>query len=562
MVEVSEDLLRAYALENALKYKGKANEKAVLAGLFSEGLDKSEIKKYIPSIVEMVEQVNKLSTKEQKEALEALDKKTSKRDIREGLPELENVSSKGVVMRFAPFPSGPLHIGNARTLILNDEYVKKYGGKLLLVMDDTLGSEKKPIEPEAYDLIEEGARWLGSKIEKKVYYKSDRIEKYYEYAVELLKKGYMYVCDCEADERRELKAKGIACGCRQMGPEEQIERWGKMFKSEEGAMCARLKTSISDPDPAFRDRVMFRVSDRNHARLGKKYRVYPLLDFSWAIDDHFFGMTHILRGMELAIETRTQNFIWDIFEWEHPEVIYNGHFELEGVKISKSKGAQEVKSGTYEGWNDPRLWSVQSLRDRGIKKEAIRQFIIDMGLKKTNIKSPVDVLYSINRKFLENTKKYFFVEDPEKIKIRGCPELDVNVLYNPNRKVGSRRFSTKGSFFISKEDYDSIKNKTYRLLHLLNFKVDNIVKLKPKDFSFLSTEPISDRGLKFIHWLPANEENVKVEVVMTDASRVEGLGEASLRKLKEGAIVQLERFGYVRLHKKDVDKMEFRFAHK
>ena len=126
MVEVSEDLLRAYALENALKYKGKANEKAVLAGLFSEGLDKSEIKKYIPSIVEMVEQVNKLSIKEQKETLETLDKKTSKREVREGLPELENVGSKGVVMRFAPFPSGPLHIGNTRVLILNDEYVQLF----------------------------------------------------------------------------------------------------------------------------------------------------------------------------------------------------------------------------------------------------------------------------------------------------------------------------------------------------------------------------------------------------------------------------------------------------
>lgn len=562
MGDISEDVVRAYALENALKYNGKASEKAVLAGLFSEGLEKSKIKEYIPSIVEIVEQVNKLNIEEQKKEFEELGIKIHKREIREGLPELENVGSKGVVMRFAPFPSGPLHLGNARTLILNDEYVKKYGGKLLLVMDDTLGSTEKPIEPEAYDLIIEGAHWLGAKIDKKIYYKSDRIEKYYEYAWELLKKGYMYICDCGDEERRDLKIKGIACGCRQMGSEEQMERWKKMFKAEEGTLCARLKTSMLDPDPAFRDRVMFRVSDRKHARLGNKYRVYPLLDFSWAIDDHAFSVTHILRGMELAIETRTEEFIWDIFGWKHPQVIYNGHFEFEGVKISKSKGSLEVKSGAYNGWNDPRLWSLQSLRDRGIKPEAIRQFILDMGLRKTSIKSPVEVLYSINRKLLENTRKYFFVEDPEKITIRGCPELDVNVLYNPNRKVGSRRFSTKGSFFISKADYDEMKNNTYRLLHLLNFRVDNIVKMKPKDFSFVSTDPVSDKGLKFIHWLPTEDENIKVEVVMTDATRVKGLGEASLRKLKEGDIVQFEKFGFVRFHKKEVDRMEFWFGHK
>ena len=125
-------------------------------------------------------------------------------------------------------------------------------------------------------------------------------------------------------------------------------------------MVVRLKTSMSDSDPAFRDRVMFRISDRPHAKLGTKYRVYPMLDFAFAIDDHFLGITHILRGMELAIETRVEKFIWDIFKWKHPEVIYNGHFEIEGVKLSKSKCAIEVKSKRYSGWNDPRTWSLHS----------------------------------------------------------------------------------------------------------------------------------------------------------------------------------------------------------
>jgi len=231
-------------------------------------------------------------------------------------------------MRFAPFPSGPLHIGNSRPLILNDEYVKMYSGKLILVMDDTIGSAQKPIEKTAYKMIEEGAQWLGVKYDSEIIRKSDRMDKYYMYAEELLRKGYLYVCNCAREEMSENKKKGVECSCRQFSKEEQLQRWSEMFLAEEGSMCVRLKTDMQDPDPAFRDRVMFRISDRPHALLKNKYRVYPLLDFAFAIDDHLLGVTHILRGMELVMETRVEKFIWDIFGWDHPEVVYNGHFAI------------------------------------------------------------------------------------------------------------------------------------------------------------------------------------------------------------------------------------------
>ncbi|MCK5450004.1 glutamate--tRNA ligase [Candidatus Pacearchaeota archaeon] len=561
MGEISEEVIEAYALENATKHQGKANQGAVLASLFAEGLEKSEIKEIIPTIQKILQRVNVLSPEKQKEKFSNINFKTSKRKIREGLPELSNVQEGKVVMRFAPFPSGPLHLGNARTMVLNDEYVKMYGGKLILVMDDTIGSEAKPIQPEAYKLIEEGAKWLNVNYEKKVIHKSDRIEKYYAYAEELIKKGYMYICTCQKDTMHDLKAKGIACSCRELPREFQLKRWKEMFTAKEGSMCVRLKTHMQDSDPAFRDRIMFRISDRPHAKLQNKYRVYPLLDFSWAIDDHVLGITHILRGMELAIETRVEKFIWDIFKWEHSEVIYNGHFAIEGVKISKSKSAQEVKSEKYIGWNDSRTWSLQSLRDRGITPEAIRQFILNTGIKKTNITIPIDVLYTLNKKILNEVPRYFFVENPIKITIKGCPKLTAKLPLHPNQKNGYRTYQTTQNFLIPEQDTELMHDGNYRLMHLLNFKVDNVKRLSPKEYSFLSEEPDSNMKTKFIHWLPHSPNNIEVEIRMPDGTIQTGLGEEELGNLKVGTIIQFERFGFVRLYKKDKEKMEFWFAH-
>ena len=561
MVEISKETIKAYALENAIKYGGKANIKAVASGAAVVGIDKSEIKDYMEQIGEVVNQVNSMDLEEQKREFENLKYKVSKREVRVGLPELSNAEEGKVVMRFAPFPSGPLHIGNARPLILNDEYVKKYHGKLLLIMDDTIGSEEKPIVSEAYGLIEEGMKWLKVNYDKKIVYRSDRIEKYYEYAEELIKKGYMYVCNCTREQIRDLRVGGVECSCRQFSFEEQLRRWKEMFTAKEGTSTVRLKTNMQDPDPAFRDRVMFKISDRTHARVGKKFRVYPLLDFSAAIDDHVFGITHILRGTELTNETRVEKFIWDIFGWKHPEVIYNGHFEIEGVKISKSKSAVEVRSNEYSGWNDPRTWSLQSLRDRGFVPGSIREFILNMGIKKANITIPVDVLYTINKKRIIDAPKFFFVENPLEINIKGTPNLIARIPMDSEGKLDEKIYATSQHFLISENDFNSMKNGNYRLMHLLNFKSEKIFPTRPREFSFLSEEPDKDLDVKYLHWLPAGADNVKIKIRMSDGNYIEGLGEPNVRKLLAGSIVQFERFGFVKLYKKEKDVLEFWFAH-
>lgn len=457
------------------------------------------------------------------------------------LPELEN--NKNVVMRLAPFPSGPLHIGNARTFIINDEYVKKYKGKLSLFMDDTIGSAKKPILKDAYGLIEDGLKWLGVRYSK-VHYKSDRLQIYYKYAEEIIKKDYAYVCRCPDDILRKNRENMVSCGCRSNSIEKNLDEWKNMFKLKEGKAVLRIKTDMKHENPAFRDRVLFKISDREHPRTKKRYRIWPLLDFSWAIDDHLLGITHIIRGKELMMETEMENFIWDIFKWKKPIIIHTGLLQLEGIKISKSKSRDEVLKGKYKGWDDPRTWSLQALRRRGINSKAIRDFILSCGVNENEITAPVDVLYGMNKKYIEKSKRFFFVEDPKKLVIKDAPSLSVELEMHPDFKLGKRKLKSGKEFYVQDE---LVKGQVYRLMHLLNFK----------DKKFISREYDKDLKAKPIHWVNV-EDCVNVEVLMDDGSVKKGFAEKTINVLKKKEICQFERNFFVRMESKG----KFIYLHK
>jgi glutamyl-tRNA synthetase len=208
---------------------------------------------------------------------------------------------------------------------------------------------------------------------------------------------------------------------------------------------------------------------------------------------------------------------------------------------------------------------LQSLKDRGIEPDVIRGFILNMGLTKVNSSIAVDVLYALNKKFLEDKmiKRYFFVPKPVKIHIAGTPDLQARLPLHPSGHFGFRNYRTEQDFFIPKQDFDLMGNENYRLMHLLNFKAEEIGTTKPRDFSFISGDPEDGLNVKFIQWLPATKtvKNIKIEVRMPDNSVVKGLGESELSKLKVGDMIQFERFGFVKLYKKLKDKMEFWFAH-
>lgn len=553
-MDTKEAILK-YALQNAVKFQGKANAGAIIGKVLSENEKlKSKIKEISKEVQKVLKEVNSLSTEAQKDMLakiapELLEEKKHEREEKK-LAELPNAVKGKVVMRLAPYPSGPLHIGNARTCILNDEYVKMYGGKLLLVIDDTIGSEEKQIVQEAYSLIPEGLKSIGINFSE-TYFKSDRLEIYYKHAEELIRKGNAYVCSCAQDVLKENRNKGIACKCRSRSVDENLKLWKEMPKAKEGSCVLRIKTDMKHPNPAFRDRVLFRISNREHPRTGKKYRVWPLLEFSWAIDDHLLGITHVIRGKELMIESDMEKFIWDIFGWKHAVLLHNGLLQLAGVKISKSKSSKEVKEGTYFGWDDPRTWSLQSLKRRGIKPETIRTFCLAFGMNQTEITVPIDTLYSENRKLLDAVcNRYFFVANPKKIEIKNAPELKVNVPLHPDfPERGSRVFKTKHEFYIQ----DELKpNTAYRMMHLFNFRNNE----------YISTPMDETLGAKLIHWLPASKEAADAEILMPDASIVGGIAEEGVKKLKEGEIIQFERVGFCRFDRKEGNKFIFWFAHR
>ncbi|PIN88498.1 glutamate--tRNA ligase, partial [Candidatus Pacearchaeota archaeon CG10_big_fil_rev_8_21_14_0_10_35_13] len=459
----------------------------------------------MPKISEVVKEVNSMSAEEKiktyqkfKEEFDRL-REEKKAYVKE-LEELPEAKKGRVVMRIAPYPSGDLHIGNTKTFLLNDIYVKKYEGKLLLVIDDTIGSAKKLLVKEAFDLIPEGLEWLEVEYKKPIIYKSDRLKIYYEYAEKVIKKNRAYVCECPQETLRENRKNGRACGCRVLPLEEQMKRWKKMLKkgTKEGSYTLRIKTDLHDPDPAFRDRVLFRISNRKHPRVENKYHLWPMLEFSWAVDDILLGVTHVIRGKELMIETRMQEELWKILGLEEkaPVMLHGGMIKIEGIegKLSKSKAQAEVLSGEFKGWDDPRTWSLHSLKRRGIRPEAIREFIKEIGLNQNDITVPIDKLYHINKGMIdEEANRYYFVKNPKKIIIENMPRLgSVEILRHPEKNE-LREVKVGKELLIDEEDYEKFKGKEVRLMNLFNIKLKDNTKM---------LEDNTGKGLQKIQWVP------------------------------------------------------------
>jgi glutamyl-tRNA synthetase len=550
-----EEIVLKYALLNAKQY-GKASEDAVIKKVLAENPDaKKEIKQLVDIVKKVVNEVNALSKDEIERKISEMNiTEFKKEEKKEPLPELPEAEYGKVVMRLAPFPSGPLHIGNARMVLLNDYYVRRYNGKLILFYDDTIGSEEKPLDKDAYDLIKDGLDWLGVKYQE-VMYKSDRLEIYYKYAEELIKMGKAYVCTCSKEEIQKNRRLGIECSCRSRSVDENLRLFKEMLdgKIPEGRAVVRLKTDMKHPNPAFRDRVLLRISEREHPRVGKKYRVWPMLEFSWAIDDYLIGTTHILRGKELVIEDMMEEYIWDIFGWRKAKFIHYGLLRLkeEGAKLSKSKTRKMIERGEIKGWDDPRTWSLQSLRKRGFQPEAIRNFILKLGLSEADITMPIDILYAENRKIIDKiANRYFAVLNPVRIKLN-YNVSKIPIRYHPDfPERGAREISVNPSeIYVEKEDFEKLKGKNVVLIGMFTVKLGEI--------SEFVTNEVSEDTPK-IHWV--STPNIKIKIVMPNGNEVEAVAEDGVKKLKEGDIVQFYRIGFCRLDNKK--EMVFYFAHK
>ncbi|MFH0961944.1 MAG: glutamate--tRNA ligase [archaeon] len=581
------EIILKHALHNAVSFGGRASSGAVIGKLIAENPDaKKELSSLGKIISEKIAYVNSLSIEAQKKLLEenfsgfseeraAVLEERRKKDA-SGERELPSLlgDTSAVRMRMAPFPSGPLHIGNARMTVLNDEYVKKYGGRLVLFFDDTVGTESSSVEtsegtrqvaqkdilPEAYALIPESLRWLGVEWHEE-FYKSDRLELFYEHAEALLRDGNAYVCTCDGNEfRTKFKAVGKECPCRSERISEHLARWKGMLDGSfsSGKAVVRIKSGMDNPDPALRDHVIMRITEKEHPRVGRKYRVWPLLEFSWAIDDHLIGSTHILRGADLVKEDRVEEIVWDYFGWKHAHFLHYGKFRLEegAGTISKSKSKEKIRSGEFVGWDDPRTWSLQSLARRGIRPAAVRKFLLSFGMSLVDVAVEAEILYGMNRELIDPTSdRYFFVGSGNAIDLEiGADAEGTAPLHPDNPARGVRKYSVSSGEKVSLEgaDLPLFASGPVRLKGLGIFEqAGEREELVPSEGAPVAT----------IHFVPL-KNSIPAKILMPDGAWIGGLLESAGSTIKPGQVVQLERFGFCRLDCWKDGAAEFWMAHK
>lgn len=370
--------IRGYALKNALAYNGKAQQGSVISALFHEGLKKSDMKKYGKIISEIINEINSMSLQEQEKEFEKLKKVVSEREEREGLPELPN-AKKGVVMRFSPSPSGALHIGHAITASLNYDYVKKYGGKFYVRIEDT---NPDNIYPKAYNLIKKDSEFLFKK-KAKIIIQSGRMEIYYKYTEKLIKKGAVYVCTCSSNVFKKYVDEKKNCPCRNLSVEENLERWNKMLNKKAfklGQAVLRFKSDMKHKNPAMRDFPLARINETSHPLQKNKYRVWPLMNLAVAVDDIEMKMTHIIRAKEHKDNAERQKMIYTALGKKYPWTAFLGRYHFKDMELSARKISEGIKQGKYKGWGDPRLPTVSALKKKGYKPEAFWKFAEHRGI--------------------------------------------------------------------------------------------------------------------------------------------------------------------------------------
>ena len=551
-----EKIVYKHALLNAAKHKGSANPGAVMGSIMSNEEElRSRAKEIGPLAGKIVAQVNALSPEEQASEMEkyGVEVQEKKQKKETGLQELPG-SHENIVLRFAPNPSGPLHIGHSRAAVPNAEYVKRHNGKLILRIEDT--DPKRVFEP-AYEMIPEDLKWLGINPDE-VIYQSDRFEIYYDYACQLIEKGAAYMCTCDGATFKELKDNCKPCPCRDNSVEENMELWEKFDKMDAGEAVLRVKTDINHKNPAIRDWVAMRLVDEVHPRLKTKYRIYPMMNFSVAVDDHLMGMTHVLRGKDHLANSEKQKYLYDHMGWDLPEFIHYGRLKMEDIALSTSKAMEGIENGTYSGWDDPRLGTLRAIARRGIDPKTIYQLITEIGVKMADSAISWKKIYGLNRNFLEPiANRYFFCENPVKIEVDGYDGGKVDIerpLHADHLDRGNRILPFTGSAYLASID---VEDGISRLMDAVN------VEIKGDEIKYHSTsfEDARDAKARIIQWVPV-EDNVNVKIVMDDASIKTGLGESALNDLKVGDVVQFERVGFAKLDEITDSELIFYFAHK
>ena len=388
--------------------------------------------------------------------------------------DLETGRYKTVKTRFPPEPNGYLHIGHAKSIILNYGLAKKYGGSFNLRFDDTNPTKEKI---EFVDSIKEDVDWLGAVYDDRLFFASDYFEEMYEKAVLLIKKGKAYVCDLTAQQIKEYRGDYNTPGKESPYRNRSIEENLKLFeemkegKYADGEKVLRAKIDMSAGNINMRDPVIYRVAHIPHHNTKDKYCIYPMYDFAHPLEDAIEGISHSLCTLEFEDHRPLYEWFVNKCEYENPpRQIEFAKLYLTNVITGKRYIKKLVEDKIVDGWDDPRLVSIAALRRRGYTKEAIWKFVEMCGISKAN--SSVDsamLEYCIREDLKLKKSRIMAVLDPIKLVIDNYPEGEVEELEMPNNmenpELGSRTMSFGKELYIERDDFMIEPPKKYFRLY-------------------------------------------------------------------------------------------------
>ena len=377
------------------------------------------------------------------------------KDIAEG-------RTKKVITRFPPEPNGYLHIGHAKSILLNYGLAKEYGGHFNLRFDDTNPTKEKT---EFVESIKADVEWLGADFGDRCYFASNYFEKMYEAAIKLIKKGKAFVCDLSADEIREyrgtLTEPGKNSPYRERSIEENLDLFERMKNGEfpDGSKVLRAKIDMSSPNMNMRDPVIYRIARMTHHNTGDDWCIYPMYDFAHPIEDAVEGITHSICTLEFEDHRPLYDWVVRELEYENPpKQIEFAKLYLTNVVTGKRYIKKLVDNGIVDGWDDPRLVTISALRRRGYTPESIKLFMELSGVTKSNASSDYAMLeYCIRETLKLEKKRVMAVLDPVKLVITNYPEGETEWLDAPNNleneALGSRKLAFTRELYIEREDF-------------------------------------------------------------------------------------------------------------
>jgi len=384
--------------------------------------------------------------------------------------DLESGRFDHVQTRFPPEPNGYLHIGHAKSIILNNDIAKEYGGKFNLRFDDTNPTKEK--EEFVHSILED-VKWLGGEFEDRLFFASNYFEEMYEKAVLLIKKGKAFVCDLSADEIREyrgdFKTPGKESPYRNRSVEENLKLFEDMKNGlcEDGSRVLRAKIDMASPNINMRDPVIYRVARMTHHNTGDKWCIYPMYDFAHPIEDAIENITHSLCTLEF--EDHRPLYDWVVKECEYknpPRQIEFAKLYLTNVVTGKRYIKKLVEDGIVDGWDDPRLVSIAALRRRGYTPDAIRNFVKLAGVSKADSSIESAMLeYCIREDLKLKKARIMAILDPIKLIIDNYPKGQSELCTMPNNlenpELGEREIEFGRELYIEREDFMEVPPKKY-----------------------------------------------------------------------------------------------------